>query len=500
MHDTQRSTNVENFTLRSYQSEIITKIRQALGPGRFKRPLVQLPTGAGKTRIFTEIVRTAAAKGKKVVIFVPKVTLINQTASVLDRLGVDFGVMQANHERTDHDKPIQLATVQTVMRRRHAPDCDLILIDEAHRQFDKLNELLARWDRVPVIGFSATPWSKGLGKVFDTLIKGPEISELIAGGFLVDADVYAPDVPDMKGVDMIGDDFNQKQATERFMSRVIIGNIIDHWHRLASGKKTMVAAANIAHSQSIVDSFNAVGVSAAHVDCYTSTADREVVFEAFVNGDLTVISSVNVLSEGADFPLASCLIIARPTASLIFHFQVAGRVLRPYDGKEKATIIDHAGNFVRLGFLTDSTPDYLDIGERRGSSQRLNEEGERLGKVCPCCKLLLGPEDWPCPECGFEPRATNEVFEQDGDLKLIKSKERKIKVKEMDSRDLMSQLRGYCLDRGKQDGYAWHLYKTITGKEMGSWKAIEPVYPCQAVLNEIKRCQIARIKAVGGLY
>ena len=161
--------------------------------------MLQAPTGFGKTLTAAHIIQRALDKGHAVIFTVPALSLIDQTVAALEAEGIDcVGVMQADHERTDASQPVQVCSVQTIARRTK-PSAGLVLIDEAHLSFKAIHEWMAdpAWARVPFVGLSATPWTKGLGKHYDDLIVAATTASLIAQGYLSKFIVYAPSEPDL---------------------------------------------------------------------------------------------------------------------------------------------------------------------------------------------------------------------------------------------------------------------------------------------------------------
>ena len=196
--------------LRDYQLQSIDAVRQAIANGE-KRLVLQLPTGSGKTRIASEIIRMAQAKGNGVIFVVPALSLIDQTIDRFEAAGVpskDIGVLQGNHERTNWTCPIQVASVQTLMRRP-IPKAALVIVDECHVNFAFYDKWFndPAWAKVPIIGLSATPWAKGMGKRWHHLIVGTTTADLIDRGVLSTFKVFAPSHPDLSGVKTIAGDY-----------------------------------------------------------------------------------------------------------------------------------------------------------------------------------------------------------------------------------------------------------------------------------------------------
>lgn len=211
--------------LRPYQSAAVQSARLALAGGK-KRIVINSPTGSGKTVIAEAVIRGAVAKGKRVVFLCNRIGLVKQASQHLARNGIAHGILQG--ENTIHvHLPVIVASIQTVARRG-MPDCDLIIIDEAHgvagsREY---RQVIFQRNLVPVVGLSATPFAKGMAKpyaelggnpLFESLVVAATIRELIDIGFLVDCDIYAPSAPDLSSLktqrNAFGEiDFSDKEA------------------------------------------------------------------------------------------------------------------------------------------------------------------------------------------------------------------------------------------------------------------------------------------------
>ena len=215
-------------TLRPYQTEAIDRLREAFATGK-RRLVLQLATGGGKTEIAMAMARGAIDKGRKVLFAAERITLVNQSAKRFNDAGFRVGVIQSNHPGRDDDAPLQVASVQTLARRNIPADqWGLAIVDEVHVRHKSLQEYLNRMNGTPIVGLSATPWSKGLGKEYDGLVVGATTSELIAQGYLVDTDVYGPAQPDMSGVKKTmgryGNDFEENETAKRAMR--IVGDVV----------------------------------------------------------------------------------------------------------------------------------------------------------------------------------------------------------------------------------------------------------------------------------
>ena len=477
--------------LRDYQASAINEARAML-KANIKRVMVYAPTGAGKSVISAAIIESAAKRGKSVAWIVNRIELVNQAAMHLHLAGVSCGIMQGENSRAVY-LPVVVCSIQTIASRGAPEGCHLFLVDEAHfcAASKEFHALLDRYPDVPMIGFSATPFSKGLAKVgphgplFGGMVVASTIPTLIEQGWLVDADVYAPSEPDLSGVKTVAGDYHEKQLGEAVDKPELIGDIVTHWLKLAGGQQTLCFATSIAHSKHIVSQFVECGVKARHIDAYTPDRDRREIIDGFKAGEFTVLSNCALLAEGFDCPAAKVMILARPTKSLTRMIQMAGRILRPFEGSTKATILDHSGTIKRLGFPTDPLPLELDDGKPRKESQA-KPKPEALPKLCPACKYLKPAKVHKCPACGFAPQRQSDVEVGDGELTLLKrgkGAEKRHQVRkgldEFGSKQsTYGQLLTLVRERGYKPGWAANKYRTIYGVwPRGLSETPEPVSP-----------------------
>lgn len=492
------------FNLRPYQQHAEHEARLALARG-LKRVCLYLPTGGGKTLTATSIIQKATAKGRKVVFLANRKQLVRQTSEVLARYGIAHGILQAENTRS-LDAQVLVASIDTVHVRGLPDDVGLIIIDECHgvAGSEKYRKLLAKYNSLPVVGLSATPFAAGMSKhynelrgpLFEALIVGATITELIAGGYLVDCDIYAPSEPDLakvrstKGMDGLLD-YNQSDLEGAADKPELIGDIVSHWRKLAAGKQTVAFACSIPHSKRIVEQFQAAGVIAEHIDYHCDDDERASILDRFARGETMVLSNVGLLSEGWDCPSTEVMILARPTRSLIRFIQMVGRVLRPASGKERALLLDHSGSTARLGHPCDDLPLELDDGKPKSASKQQSERRESLPKPCPACKFMRPAGVHACPKCGFAPERQSDVLVGDGEL--VKQERRKPATKDA-KQHTYSQLLFIEQKRGYRHGWAANQYRGIFDVWPRGLNEVTAT-PTEAVLNKIKANQIAFAKA-----
>lgn len=438
-----------------HQVEALARLRASLGSGH-RRPMLQAPTGAGKTKLASTVVNGALAKGKRLTFVVPALSLIDQTVEAFWADGIrDVGVIQSNHHLTDWGKPVQVASVQT-LQRRGLPNSDIVVIDEAHRWFDLYGRWMAdpAWAKVPFVGLSATPWTRGLGKHYDDLIIAATTSGLIEGGYLSPFRVFAPSHPDLSGVRTVAGDYHEGDLSGAMNQSPLVADVVETWRRLGGNEPTLVFAVDRAHAKHLQQQFAAAGISTGYIDAYTDAADREAVRRAFHDGTTKVVCNVGCLTTGVDWDVR-CIVLARPTKSEMLFVQIVGRGLRTAAGKQHLTILDHSDTHLRLGFVTDIHHDRLDDGRERQAKKP--GEAVRLPKECSNCSYLKPPKVACCPNCGFKAQVRSDVETVDGDL--VELSERRRKPTMAEKQHWYSMLLHVQSVRGYKRGWAANAYR-----------------------------------------
>lgn len=463
------------ISLRPYQGEVVEATRAALRAGK-RRVLAYLPTGGGKTRVATAITQMTLAKSTgRVIVLANRKQLVHQFAAALRAAGLDVGIAQGENTTGLHHRVI-VCSIDTVHARNYIfDDLSLILIDEAHAVAgsEKYRALLFRYNRVPCIGLSATPFARGLGKpypelgnkpLFEDLVVGATVQQLVDDGYLTDIEIYCPSAPDLTGAKTSRtpegeQDFRQADIDEAADRPELVGDIIAHWLKLANGAKTICFASSIAHSKHIVEQFRAAGVAAEHLDCYMDDDTRADILTRFERGDFTILSNVALLSEGFDVPSTACMILARPTKSLTRFLQMVGRVLRPAEGKTHALLLDHSGSVERIGHPFDDLPLELCDGNPNKAGKQEREKPEP--KPCPSCKYVKPAGTRKCPKCNFEPERQNDIEVRDGELQRLTRK--KNAATRFEKAATYAGLLQIAHERRYSEKWAAHQYRKIFG-------------------------------------
>lgn len=477
--------------LRDYQIEALNELRRGIrdkvGP-----QILMLPTGAGKTTVASAMKQGVQARGKRAFFVVDSLELVEQAVERFVADGLQVGVIQGNHEMTNYIHPIQVATIQTLRSRwQYLADTfkpDLLVIDECHVLHKAHIEIIGECNKrdVPVIGLSATPFRKGLGQYFKRLVVGTTLAELTEQGFLVPARCYAPHIPDLKGVKTsAAGDWADDALAEVMGDAKIMGDVVRTWLELAEGRQTVVFGCNVAHSRELARQFMHAGITAAHVDGYMDQDERSTIISQFRKGNIKVLCNVAVLTKGFDAPETSCVVLARPTKSLMMHYQMMGRGLRLAAGKTDCIIIDHAGNCLRSGVPTEDLPSELDDGkinaDRRVREQKDREE--RLPRPCPKCSFMF--TGGVCPHCGFAPKAHEDVEWVDGKLVPLGESKRKA-FSPAEKQSIYAQFLGYAGQHGLKPGWAYFKCQEYCGSAPRDTKSIRPASPTPELLGWIK--------------
>lgn len=470
--------------LRPHQETALAMLRQSLGQGK-RTPMLEAPTGFGKTKLAAAIVHGALRKGNRVIFVVPAISLINQTVqSFWDEGITDIGVLQGQHELTNTARRVQVASVQTLQNRK-IPHADLVLVDEAHRWFKFYERWFADWNATRFVGLSATPWTKGLGKFYDDLLQPTTTQKLIDEGWLSDFEVYAPTSPDLSKCRTVAGDYHEGDIADVMDRPGITGDIVGNWIKAGQERPTLCFAVNRAHAKHLQKEFIKRGVCAEYVDAYTKTDEREEIAKRFHDGEVKVICNVGCLTTGVDYDVR-CIILARPTKSEMLFVQIIGRGLRTAEGKDHCLIFDHTNTHERLGFVTDIHHASLDDGKQNKSATRKEKETP-LPKNCSSCAFLKPAKVHKCPNCGFAPERQPEVEVQEGELEKMRRKKKLNREATPEEKELFyGELKGYAKSQGYPEGWAKRKYKAKYGVWPNKYSSATAIEPTMTTLNFIK--------------
>ena len=481
--------------LRALQVEAIDAIREAVREGH-RRIMFQLPTAGGKTRIAVEIIQRAFERGKRSMFCVPAISLVDQTVAALHQNGMeDVGVIQAMHELSNWDMPIQVASIQTLQKRQMPPGLSIVFVDEAHIMYGYIEKMLLDPANAHIIfiGLSATPWSKGLGAYYTKLIVGATTQQLIDNGTLSDFKVFGPSSPDLSGVHTARGDYVTGELSKVMQGHKLVADVVETWFKQGQGRPTICFGVDRAHAMAMQLKFQQAGVTCGYVDAFTKRQERKRLFEQLGEGALKVICNVGVMTTGIDLPFVSCLIMARPTKSETLFVQIVGRGLRRAPNKDHCLILDHSDNHERLGFVTDILHEELDDGKEKPKAEAAERE-IKLPKPCPQCKFLKAPGISKCPMCGFVCVAQPaDIAHAEGELAELKRNGRKVSFE--DKRKTFAMLLSIAARRGRAQGWASWKYREMYGVWPNGISKDERAEPTTELLNWVKSRDIAFVKS-----
>ena len=407
------------LSLRPYQERGVAEIRAAFSDGA-RRVLFVLPTGGGKTTVFSYITSAAAHRGHRVCVLVHRQELVDQVSGSLAAMGVPHGIIAGGYAETC--EPVQVASVASLVRRRldRVEPFDLLIPDEAHHAVaGSWKAILDAMSQAFVLGVTATPErldGRGLGDAFEVMVAGPSVAELTTGGFLVPAVVYAPpDSLDLSKVRTRGGDYAADDLAEAMSDKALVGNAVEHYGRLCRGVPAVAFCCGIGHSRVVAERFNAAGFRAAHVDGDTDKEERRRLIAALGSGDLDVLTNAGLISEGVDVPAIGAAILLRPTKSLGLYLQQVGRALRPAPGRDRTIILDHAGNS-----LVHGLPDEARLWSLNDKPRRQREGKPAFPRRCPKCSTVNRAGSPRCTACGMDLRPPpEEQREIDAELEIV---------------------------------------------------------------------------------
>lgn len=490
------------YTLRPYQEKAISLLRESAANGN-RKVILHAPTGAGKTLMSSTLINLASEKGNKVLFLANRRELIFQAERTLNECGVQTSIIM-NGEDADLTCPVQIASMQTYIRRINLEDrlfnpwfheAKLIIVDECHGAISpSYQKILKSYpEDVFVVGLTATPCradGRGLGGYFDDLRASVDIGELIEQGYLTPVRYFTPSAPDLEKIKTVAGDYDKKELGKRVNTSKLVGDILDNWLRLAEGRQTIIFATNVKHSMHIVDHFQRAGIRAEHIDARTPVEERAMILEMLKEGQIQVISNVGILTEGFDFPAASCIVLARPTKSLGLYLQMAGRGIRTHPGKEDCILLDHGGCVENHGLIEWSREWTLD-GKEKAWGKRKKKDKEKKACKCTVCHLVFEGAG-VCPDCGSPVRSFGKNIEtEDADLQEHKPKKATIG----DKRLYLGMLKWWQRNKGYSPKFINAKYRN----KFDCWphhsiKDVSPIEPDQSFRNQMISDQIRYAK------
>jgi len=488
--------------LRPHQQKAVEMLRFSLSKGN-KRPILAAPCSFGKTITAAYMLKEAVRKGKRGIFICDRIKLVEQSLDAFDLHGIETGVLQGAHYRADSGAPIQIASIQTLARRARLPEFDFAIVDECHSTHKYLIQIMEKLNNIPFVGLSATPFAKGLGKIYDDLIVPIKPRELLEQGYLSPIHYYGGLKPNLSGVrgralPTGGTDYDPVSleiAVERDMG--LVGDIVRNWKAHGENSQTIAFSPSIKHSKFMVEMFNEAGIPAEHIDGYTDPEMRQMLYKAHDAGEFKILSCSKLLNTGYDAPTVRCLIDCYPTKSLISYVQRAGRIARTSEGKDYSIYLDHSGNVSRHGFAEDIVPFELDDGDKKFTeSNQVKKEKE--AKIWECPECYQQRSGIACP-CGYEIPMKERLKSDEQMLKRMKASERNMATTtEDDRRKFLGELYLHAENKGYKIGWADRLFKQKFGDWPNGMTPITAEKISDSVRNYIKHDTIRRVKSSWG--
>jgi superfamily II DNA or RNA helicase len=325
--------------------------------------LYQLPTGGGKTVVFSEIVRRYLSKSdKKVVVLTHRIELCKQTSKMLKGFDVKNKIINSKVK----DLPDQneyscfVAMVETLKNRindekLHLDNVGLVIIDEAH--YNSFRKLLSSFTNAFILGVTATPLSSNIKlpmhESYDELIVGDTINSLIENGFLAKAITYSYDVGLTSLKVGINGDYTVKSSDDLYTNMAMQEKLLHAYTEKSLGKKTLIFNNGINTSLYVFETFREAGYPIRHLDNTSSTEERKDILQWFKKTPDAILTSVGILTTGFDEPTVDTIILNRATKSLTLYYQMIGRGSRKLPNKDMFTVIDLGNNAARFGLWSE---------------------------------------------------------------------------------------------------------------------------------------------------
>jgi len=312
--------------------------------------LYQLPTGGGKTVVFSEIAKRFIAKTqKKVVVLTHRIELSNQTSRMLTGFGVKNMIINSEIKelKDQNNYMCFVAMVETLNNRLQEEmieldNVGLVIIDEAH--YNSFRKLFRYFEKSIILGVTATPLSSNIKLPmkdnYSKLIVGESIESLIKKKFLAKANMYSYDVS-LRSLKLgISGDYTVKSSDELYGNQSMLVKLLSAYEEIAKGTKTLIFNNGINTSRYVYETFKKAGYPIKHLDNKNSASERREILEWFSETQDAILTSVSILTTGFDEPTVETIILNRATRSLTLYFQMIGRGSRILQNKTDFTVVD----------------------------------------------------------------------------------------------------------------------------------------------------------------
>ena len=478
------------FADRPYQMQSIESLRQGFRE-HHTRQVLAAPTGAGKSVIMMEMIKSAIAKGSRICFICERRILVEQFSRHLDAQGIDHGIMMSKHWRFKPQEMVQIATAQTLEKMETWPAFDICFIDEIHACMRKsIKNMMKIFPKLKVVGATATPFHPELGNYFSRVTSVISMKELVdhEEKFLVPFRVFVAHEIDTTGVKVVAGEWQKDELEKR--GQQIVGDVVADYIRISNEvfggyRKTICFSCGVAHGADLAKKFNESGVNAVQISANDEDEYRAEVLADFAkpDSDIKVLISVSILSRGFDQTDVEHVILARPLKkSFSEHVQMIGRGARSHPDKDaldkKFCIIqDNSGNWLRFQeswdeFYSNGVSELT--GEHDKKPRKEPTQKEKEAAKCPRCGHIWTGD--VCSHCGVVRVRNNGVLAVAGEMTELTLVPKKEKHSIEYKTDFYAQLLGWAVEKNRKPGMAYYKYieKFGVGPSMAKPKAI----PC----------------------
>lgn len=450
-----------NIELRPYQIEAIKRLQD--GFKKHKRQILCLATGSGKTVVFSKMVYMAATNGTQTLVLTHRTELFEQTFKAIEKHGISIQRIEAKNKKLDPTALVSVGMVETVERRiknGFSIEPKLIIIDEAH--FGNFTKLVDHWSSSFVIGATATPVGKHFYQYYTNLIETITIRELIDNGYLCDYRAFQMQ-DDFSDVKISKGEFEESSLFAHFDKAELYSGVVEKYIEKSMGKKTVVFNCNIQHSENTTQAFRSAGIESYSITSLTSKEERANILRRYDAGEFMVLNNCGILTTGWDCPSVECVIVNRATMSLPLWLQMCGRGSRPYNGKEKFTVLDFGKNHDRHGMWNEPRNWQIEKPKKK-------KEMAAPTKECPNCAAMLYASVRVCSECGYEfIPADKETEIKDGVLvEIIKKSYEGKKLSELDIEELAELI----TNKTYKAQFIWRVVRSKGDKQIDKFEKI----------------------------
>lgn len=381
-----------SITLRPYQEDGINELSK--GWKDYKRQVLALTTGGGKTVIFTEIAKRTTNKNKRVLILTHREELFKQAKTTFEKAELNPEIINAKQKNIDTSKLLFIAMVETISRRTKLVSeikPDLIIIDECH--IGNFTKILDLYPNVYTLGVTATPVGKHFYTHYNNIVQTIDTPDLIDLGYLVPCRAFQM-IREVTGLKTQNGEFTPQSMMNFFDKSILYNGVVDAYKEKALGKKTIIFNCNIKHSDTMAQTFINAGFECKSLTSNNTQEERKVILNWFENTSNAILCNAGILTAGYDHPPIECVIVNRATKSLPLWLQMVGRGSRINFGKDSFILLDFGGNHERHGMWNEYRKWKIEPPKEK-------KEGAMPLKQChnDNCNCVTSLSTLICPEC-----------------------------------------------------------------------------------------------------